>query len=134
MLMIDVDKLQDYNTRNGFLLGNAALVDLARLVEDNIRKADCLIRYGGDEFLVVLPNIAKEAAAQVAEKLRIRVGNHAFPSSDGKKNERISISIGIAGFPADGKESNELMLNVSHAVKYAFQSGGNKVSIFKKAT
>ncbi len=134
MLMIDVDRLQDYNTRNGFLLGNSALVDLSRLINDNIRKADCLIRCGGDEFLVVLPNIAKEVASAVAEKLRIRVGNHAFPSSNGKKNERINISIGIAGFPADGKESNELMLNLNHAVKSALQSGGNKVSIFKKAT
>lgn len=134
MLTIDVDRLQDYNTRNGFLLGNAAIIELARLMEDNIRKADCLIRYGGDEFLVVLPNIAKEAAVAVAEKLRIRVENHAFPSSDGKQNQRLSVSIGVACFPADGKESNELMLNARYAVKSAFQSGGNRVSIFKKAT
>jgi|GEM_PF-5797610 len=137
VLLIDVDRLHNYNTRNGFLLGNEALIDLAGLIKDNIRKADCLIRYGGDEFLVVLPNIKQEAAAVVAEKLRVSVENHPFPSADGKKAERLTISIGLAGFPADGKESNELMSNVSHAAKSAFQyaslSGGNKVSIFRKA-
>ncbi|MBI3754012.1 MAG: response regulator [Deltaproteobacteria bacterium] len=133
MMMIDVDNLQGYNTKDGFLLGNEALVELARLIENNIRKADCVIRYGGDEFLVVLPNIKKEAAAIVAEKLRIRAGNHAFPSSDGRRNAKISISIGVAGFPVDGREQNELMLNISQAVQSAFRSGGNKVSLFKKS-
>ncbi|MBI5048440.1 MAG: response regulator [Deltaproteobacteria bacterium] len=134
MLMVDVDRLHDYNTANGFLLGNEVLVDLARLLEDNIRKADCLIRHGGDEFLIVLPSIRKEVAAAVAEKLRIRVEGHAFHSANGKKNARITVSIGVATFPADGKESNELIQNISHAVRSAFQSGGNKVTLFNKAT
>ncbi|MEK7828739.1 MAG: GGDEF domain-containing protein, partial [Deltaproteobacteria bacterium] len=136
VLLIDVDRLHNYNARNGFLLGNEALIDLAGLIKDNIRTADCLIRYGGDEFLVILPNIRQETAAAVAEKLRVRVENHTFPSADGKKAERLTISIGVAGFPADGKESDELMSNVSQAAKSAFQyaslSGGNKVSIFRK--
>ncbi|MBI5327265.1 MAG: response regulator [Deltaproteobacteria bacterium] len=134
MLMIDVDRLHDYNTTNGFLLGNTLLVDLARLLEDNIRKADCMIRYGGDEFLIILPSIRKEAAAAVAEKLRIRVGNHAFNSANGKRSGRITVSIGVAAFPADGKESDELIQNISHAARSAFQSGGNKVTLFNKIT
>ena len=136
VLLVDVDRLNNYNTRNGFLLGNEALILLAGLIKDSIRKADCLARYGGDEFVVILPNLKQETAAVVAEKLRHRVENYPFPSADGKKGERLSISVGVAGFPADGKESNELMSNVSHAAKSAFQyeslSGGNKVSIFRK--
>src|SRR3990170_783956 len=134
MIMIDVDRQQDYNTKHGLLLGHEMLVDLARLIDSNIRKADCLIRYSGDEFLVVLPNINKEAASAVAEKLGIRVGSHGFPSSDGKKNGRITVSIGVVGFPVDGKDSKELILNINKTVKSAFQSGGNKVVVFKKTT
>ncbi len=127
MLMIDVDRMQDYNTKHGFLIGNEALMDMARLIENNIRKADCLIRYGGDEFLIALSNMKKDGAARVGEKLRIRIGNHAFPSSDGKKSGRIKVSIGVANFPVDGRESNELLLKAAGAAKSAFQSGGNKV-------
>src|SRR3989338_1937408 len=131
MLMIDIDNLQDYNTRNGFLLGNELLIGLSGILEDNVRQADCLIRYGGDEFIIILPNIVKEAAAAVAEKLRMRVENHMFPASDAKKNGRVTVSIGIAAFPVDGKESEELLANLNKAAKSAFQSGGNKVVTFR---
>lgn len=132
MIMVDIDGLREYNTKNGLLFGHEMLVDLARLIDGNIRKADCLIRYGGDEFLIVLPNINKEAATAVAEKLRFRVGSHGFSSSDGKRNGRITVSIGVAAFPADGKDSKELLININKAVKSAFQSGGNKVVVYKQ--
>jgi len=70
----------------------------------------------------------------VAEKLRIKVENHGFPSLDGKRNEKITISVGIAGFPSDGKRPSELMLNIGQVANSAFKSGGNKISVFRKVT
>lgn len=132
LLMTDVDRFQLYNAKNGAHLGNEVLIHLAKLLENNIRKADCLVRYGGDEFLIVLPNITKDAAAAVAEKLRIRVENHLFPSTDAKGGERITISIGVAAFPSDAREADELLANLSKITKSAFQNGGNRVIIYKK--
>ena len=134
MLLVDIDRLSEYNAKNGFLIGNELLIELSKLIENNIRKADSLIRYGGDEFIIVLPNITKEGAAVVAEKLRIKVENHGFPSLDGKRNEKITISVGIADFPSDGKRPSELMLNIGQAANSAFKSGGNKISVFRKVT
>src|SRR4030065_1564319 len=134
MLLVDIDRLIEYNGKKGFLVGNELLIELSKLIENNIRKADSMIRYGGDEFLIVLPNITKEGAAVVAEKLRIKVENHGFPSLDGKRNEKITISVGIADFPSDGKRPSELMLNIGTAANSAFKSGGNKISVFRKVT
>jgi len=132
LLMIDVDRFQAYNSKNGTLLGNEVLIHLAKLLENNIRKADCLVRYGGDEFLVILPNITKDASAAVAEKLRIRVENHLFPAADAKGGERITVSIGVAAFPSDAREADELLANLSKITKTAFQNGGNRVTIYKE--
>ncbi|MEK7845948.1 MAG: GGDEF domain-containing protein, partial [Nitrospinota bacterium] len=136
VLLVDMDRLHNYNARNGFSLGNEALVLVAKLIKDNIRTADCLIRYNGDAFIVILHNVGREAAVAVAEKLRVKVENYQFPSAGGKKDEKLTISVGVACFPADGAEKDELMSNVQGTVKSAFQyaslSGGNRVSIFRK--
>lgn len=130
MLMLDIDNMNDYNLKNGIVMGNEALAMTARIIEDNVRKADCIIRYADDAFLIVLTGTAKVSAASVGEKLRARIANSSFPALGGRKNGKITVSIGITSFPVDGKSIKELVEKVSEAESGAFEKGGNMVVVF----
>ncbi|MBI5894144.1 MAG: response regulator, partial [Deltaproteobacteria bacterium] len=130
LLMLDIDNMKDYNAKNGFVIGNEALAMTARLIEDNVRKADSIIRYDDDAFLIILPGVAKAGAASVGEKLRARIANSSFPALGGRKNGKITVSIGITSFPIDGKSIKELVEKVSEAESGAFEKGGNMVVVF----
>jgi len=106
LIFLDVDNLKKVNERFGHLAGSKVLIETARLLQDNLRKIDVTIRYGGDEFVLILPQTALEGGFLVADRLRKIIAKHKF-----LKNENTPInltaSFGVVSFPghADSKEA-----------------------------
>jgi diguanylate cyclase (GGDEF)-like protein len=129
ILMIDIDYFKIYNDYLGHLAGDEALRQVASMLEKNLRKADVVCRYGGEEFVVILPEIGVEPASKVAEKLRKAVMSVSFSGEEKLPNKQLTISIGVAAFPENGKNAEEVLLNADKALYKAKEVGRNKVVI-----
>jgi diguanylate cyclase (GGDEF)-like protein len=103
VLMIDVDHFKEYNDNYGHLVGDATLREVANIVRDNIRKVDLTGRYGGEEFILVLPETNKEGGIDAAERIRSSVARKSLKVYD--EETKITISVGMSAFPADVKVS-----------------------------
>jgi diguanylate cyclase (GGDEF)-like protein len=106
------------------LVGDSVIADIARLVRQNIRMSDRLMRWGGEEFVVVLPGSNHEGAMARAEAIRAVIATHEFKA--GEFLFRKSVSIGVVQW--DGKESNDMLFaRADHALLQSKQSGRNRV-------
>jgi diguanylate cyclase (GGDEF)-like protein len=102
--MIDVDHFKILNDARGHLAGDATLRRVGELLRTAVRRIDTVARYGGEEFAVVLPRADAQTALAVAEKLRALVASTAFEHAGSQPGGRVTISIGVASFPADATE------------------------------
>ena len=127
LVLIDIDYFKNYNDLNGHLLGDKVLEKVARLLEVNIRKADILARFGGEEFVVLLPEINKDRAFNVAEKLRQAIDNNRFPEEYKQPNHKLTISVGLATLLEDTYTSEELIHFADKALYKAKALGRNQV-------
>jgi diguanylate cyclase (GGDEF)-like protein len=124
ILMLDVDHLKEYNEQHGHLRGSALLRDLAAELRAATRDIDVLAKYGGDEFLLILPHTDKDGALVLAKRLCRRVEARAFtPLPAGA----MTCSIGVAACPADGIEPDLLMAAADQALFAAKRAGRNRV-------
>ena len=124
LVMIDIDGFKKLNDEFGHLLGDEVLRMLAVLLTQQLRKADVVCRYGGEEFAVLLPEITVENASSVADKLRRVVEAFPFPGVP----RPVTISCGVARFPDNGATRDELVKAADAALYNAKQSGRNRVS------
>jgi diguanylate cyclase (GGDEF)-like protein len=130
VLMIDIDWFKEYNDFHGHQKGDKLLIRLVRTISYNIRFTDKLYRYGGEEFVVLLPETGEEEAKEVAEKLRNKIGEKKFEGEEkSQPNMIISVSIGIARYPKDGSSSNEL-INVADKALYTAKRAGKNIVKF----
>ena len=123
LLMIDVDRFKQINDTHGHQRGDAVLVGLARRIEREIRDVDVLARYGGEEMVVVLPETDEEGAIAAAARICGAVRGGRLPVDGVPAGIAVSVSIGVAVFPADGSTSAELIHRADKAL-YAAKSGG----------
>lgn len=106
LMMIDVDDFKSVNTRFGHLFGDRLLTEVANLLKKGFRNSDTVIRYGGDEFLVILPETSEADAQRAVERLQEQVGGwNSHPSLEGC---RMSLSCGLASF-SGGKGTQEVI-------------------------
>src|SRR5262249_19006329 len=126
LFMIDVDHFKKYNDENGHPAGDEVLRQLARLLADGRRVNDFVARYGGEEFAVVLVDTPKLIAYQLAEKLRERVSEHAFPAPRGETGA-LTVSVGIAAIPDDAADPEGLVRAADAALYRAKGAGRNRV-------
>ncbi|MEN9658623.1 MAG: hypothetical protein RL571_2088 [Pseudomonadota bacterium] len=128
LMFIDLDKFKPINDKHGHAAGDFILQETAKRMLACLRNSDSVGRVGGDEFIVLLPEIASDNDAySVAEKIRIAL-NQPFVMSN--KQLDISSCIGIAIYPEHGEELAELIKNADLAMYKAKELGGNKVSFF----
>lgn len=127
LLIIDVDDFKAFNDILGHLAGDRALADLARLLYQTGRIIDHVIRYGGDEFVIILPLSDTEEARFVAERHRKAVENHAFPGQERLPSGNFTVSIGVANFPVDGQDGLDLFQRADVALYQSKKKGRNKV-------
>ena len=123
VLMIDIDQFKAVNDNFGHMLGDEVLKEVAQIFIQQLRKTDVVCRYGGEEFVILLPQLSADRVLEVAEKLRRLVHACPFPGVA----IPVSISIGIAHLPENGDSRDELIAAADSALYAAKQSGRNTV-------
>ncbi|MGC8767434.1 MAG: GGDEF domain-containing protein [Brevinematia bacterium] len=123
ILMIDLDNFKHYNDTYGHQLGDQILKDFVTYISSCLRKSDMIFRYGGDEFVIFLPETRRIGARVVAEKIR-EITLKKFSERDIK----ISVSIGIAVFPYDGETYEELILFADKMLYASKGKGKNTIT------
>ena len=128
MLMIDSDNLKSVNDAYGHEAGNGLLKLVARCIATELRHTDVLARYGGDEFVALLPESASKGAFEVAE--RIRAAIERTPLEVEGRRITTSVSIGLASYPEDGRSTDAVMARADRAMYLAKEQGRNRVVKF----
>jgi diguanylate cyclase (GGDEF)-like protein len=131
VLMIDSDNLKRVNDGYGHAAGNDLLRHLAQSIQAELRFTDVAARYGGDEFIVLLPDTPAKGAMEVAERIRNRIAGS--PIKVGERDLVSSVSIGIACYPEDGATLDALAAHADGALYSAKQDGRNRSVKFRAA-
>jgi diguanylate cyclase (GGDEF)-like protein len=123
LIFMDVDHFKNVNDNYGHLVGSKLLVEMGQLLLKSLRTVDIVARYGGDEFVIVLPQTTPKNAVQIAERIRKSVELNAFLKKDGYAF-KITASFGVASYPesATSKEdllslADEAMYRVKHQTR-----------------
>lgn len=127
VVMCDLDNFKKVNDVHGHLTGDMALKSVADLISSSIRSCDVAGRYGGDEFILILPETPGRGAKVVIEKLRGQIEKAVILSSAGNE-VRITASFGIAEFPGNGMSSEDLIIATDSQVYHAKNLGKNRVA------
>jgi diguanylate cyclase (GGDEF)-like protein len=122
IIMADLDKFKTVNDTYGHTAGDRVLKSVGLFLRESIRDVDSIARFGGEEFVMFLPETSKEAAYTLADRLRLGVSE-----IDMGNLPAITISLGISTFPEDGKSLNELLDRADAALYKAKASGRNQV-------
>jgi diguanylate cyclase (GGDEF)-like protein len=127
-LMIDADWFKQINDQHGHSVGDVTLQMLAKHLQEHLRSADVLGRYGGEEFAVLMPHTPLEEAIQVAERLRQHISQVPVETSAGSLH--LTVSIGVAGFDPDQDATVDGLIDRADQAMYAAkQAGRNKVQV-----
>jgi two-component system cell cycle response regulator len=124
VLMMDLNKFKQYNDEYGHPVGDEALRRFGQLIQSVLRRYDTLARYGGDEFIVLLPETGAEGAAHLADRLRQKVAQTLVRLSD-TVEVKFSSSIGVATYPQDGTTAQALVRAADDALYAEKRRGGN---------
>jgi diguanylate cyclase (GGDEF)-like protein len=127
LLMIDVDHFKKYNDRQGHPAGDEALRTVSRIISEDRRTVDVVARYGGEEFAILLHDTTKQAAIEVAEKIRARVAAAPIAHAEKQPLGRLTVSIGVAAYPVDATEAEALLEAADVALYRAKKSGRDTV-------
>ena len=129
VVMCDIDKFKSVNDNYGHQAGDAVLKEIARLLKDEAREIDRVGRYGGEEFLLILPGTVLDAAVTFAERLREKVENHTFSYEGGTLRRTISCGVASAPHPKV-KDQEALVRGADDALYVAKETGRNRVVRF----
>jgi diguanylate cyclase (GGDEF)-like protein len=125
VMLVDLDEFKHVNDRHGHRAGDVVLCEVARRMQACVRKADTLARQGGDEFVVVMPDLAPDSGGQVvADKILRALG---APLEVEGATLSIGASIGVSIYPADAGDGEALLRNADAAMYRAKQAGGGQV-------
>jgi diguanylate cyclase (GGDEF)-like protein/putative nucleotidyltransferase with HDIG domain len=127
VIMADLDLLRDINNAYGHLAGDAVLQGIAEIFRKQLRHYDVPARFGGEEFAILLPETAPEQALEIAERIRRAVADQRFDVETSSEPIRATVSLGVAGYPKDGADPNELVHQADLAVYRAKLQGRNRV-------
>jgi diguanylate cyclase (GGDEF)-like protein len=123
VLMIDVDHFKQYNDRFGHQMGDRLLADVAALFKRTTRSIDYAARYGGDEFLLLLHEVASADAMMLADRVRSAVAAATF----GPVEHKVTVSIGVASYPEHGETAEAVIGSADAALYKAKRSGRNEI-------
>jgi diguanylate cyclase (GGDEF)-like protein len=135
VLLIDLDHFKQLNDLYGHLVGDAALLSVSEQLKRELRKSDVVGRFGGEEFVILLPDLDLEASLAVAERIRARIAAITLSaigvdaSEDEPTVRPLSASVGVSHFPRHGTELPELLHAADAALYHAKRSGRNRVAV-----
>ncbi|RUM40543.1 MAG: hypothetical protein DSY80_10080 [Desulfocapsa sp.] len=122
LLLLDIDHFKNTNLNQGHLFGDFVLNELAARLTSNTRDSDLCFRFGGGNFVVLLPQVQIHHAQKVAEKLRRCCSDKTF--DNGKNNEELTLSIGIASLRTSLPKTPEQLINMADRAMYQAKDGG----------
>ncbi len=131
LLMMDLDGLKSINDRFGHFHGDRVLRGVGDVIVHGVRRIDVAARYGGDEFVALLPETDPTGAFVVAEKVRQGVVELVFEGT--ARDIRASLSIGVVSYPDDGATADELMISADQAMYGSKRQGKNRISDYASA-
>lgn len=129
LLLVDIDFFKKLNDTYGHQAGDEALRSIAVLLKQQFRALDRVSRYGGEEFIVILPETSNVTAYSVAERIRQLISTHAL-SIDENQTVNVTVSGGLATFPEDGVEAKSLIHCADQALYAAKYSGRNRIIVY----
>lgn len=129
IMMIDIDYFKQVNDTFGHDAGDAVIRFVAKLLLESVRSSDWVIRFGGEEFLVILVDTPADAAVTVADKIRVKLEASAIPLPDGTTIQK-TLSVGIADFPSDSDAFWRAVKYADVALYHAKATGRNRVVRF----
>ncbi len=130
-LMADLDYFKQVNDKYGHQVGDSMLKQVVSIIMQNIRSSDLLVRYGGEEFLILLPQVEQGKSIQVAENIRSSIESYDFDLGNGNTLKK-TISLGVAEFPHDADTMYKAIKYCDVALYEAKKAGRNKVVSFEK--
>ena len=119
-LMIDIDRFKSINDEYGHRTGDMVIREIAKIIKDCLRKVDTIARWGGEEFVILLPGTGKEKAFTAAERIMKTVSDHSFSGI----SKQITVSIGIASVPESSIDNAEKLIDASDNALYEAKSKG----------
>jgi diguanylate cyclase (GGDEF)-like protein len=130
LVMIDVDELKDVNDHYGHSAGTRLLQTVADSISACVRTSDVLARYGGDEFIILMPHTRSEAARIAAERIRAAIHRSSFEMNGHRITA--SVSIGIASFPERFENAGDVLEKADVALYRSKQSGRDRVTVYRR--
>ena len=130
LIFIDLDHFKEVNDTHGHLVGSKLLREIAEVVRTSLRLIDYAFRYGGDEFVVLLPQTGKESATVVARRLHQRMNEARF-IADENLNLHVTASLGLASFPVDANTKAELVRLADEAMYLVKNTSRNNIAVAK---
>jgi two-component system cell cycle response regulator len=140
--VLDIDHLKSHNDRGGRALGDAILRGVADVIRRSVREADVVARYGGDEFLVVLPATHFAGSLSVAERIWRDVaatdwggpgGGASTPSGSSASAGQVTVSLGVALYPTRDVRAKDALLKAADlALLHAKREGANRICVFQQ--
>lgn len=127
LCILDIDDFKHYNDINGHLAADRCLKEVADVIKRTLRSGDIIFRYGGEEFVILLPATDKNGALIACEKIRINIENYPFEYKEKQPSGKLTVSIGIATYPVDAYDKNSLFKVADDNLYKAKKSGKNKV-------
>ncbi|TEU18155.1 MAG: diguanylate cyclase [Dehalococcoidia bacterium] len=127
IFLLDLDNFKTYNDIYGHPSGDILLTQTGKIIRSSVRDADQAFRYGGDEFIVILPQTTMDDAWVVADRVRRGIAEEME-----KREIAVTCSVGLASYPSDGVISGELVTVADTALYFAKRTGGNRVYLSSK--
>jgi len=131
--LFDIDHFKQYNDTNGHLPGDELLKALSQILRENSREDELVGRYGGEEFIMVMPNVDRDGALLAAERVRGLIAGHPFVHADKQPSGRVTVSGGVAVWPLDGDDVETLLRQADDALYAAKREGRNRVCAWAPA-
>lgn len=128
LIIFDIDDFKEFNDTYGHPAGDARLKGMAEIIKSNLRKYDIAARYGGDEFAIILSNSNEQNALAFAKRLH-EAAQVGAPNTTDKNAPGYTLSMGVATFPQDATNHNELLIAADHAAMRAKHLGKNQIKL-----
>ncbi|MCD6576945.1 MAG: diguanylate cyclase, partial [Anaerolineaceae bacterium] len=130
LIMMDIDHFKNVNDKFGHLAGDQVLRSMSDICRKLLRQTDSMFRYGGEEFMIILPETNQEEALKVANRIRSTIAQNKFKIN--KRNVKITVSIGVSEYGKNHTTSNEFIESVDKTMYDAKDAGRNCVRVFSK--